>query len=57
MVRAEILRDGKTVKLDEPREELGGAHFPFAPLYEVWKKPISAQWVYMPTRIDGAEQK
>jgi hypothetical protein len=57
LLRAEILRDGKTVKLDETREEFGGAHFAFAPLYEVWKKAIPAQWGDMPTGVDGAEQK
>jgi hypothetical protein len=57
MLLAEILRDGKTTKLDETREEFGGAHYAFAPLYEVWKKPIPAQWGYMPTGIDGTEQK
>ncbi|MCR4269145.1 hypothetical protein [Nitratireductor sp. ZSWI3] len=57
LLRAEILRDGKKVKLDETREEFDGAHFIFAPLYEVWKKPIPVQWGDMPTGIDRAEQK
>jgi hypothetical protein len=57
MLSAEIVRDGKTVKLDETREEFGGAHFVFAPLYEVWKKPIPAQWGDMFTGVDRAEQK
>lgn len=53
MLRAEILRDGKTVRLGETREEFGGAHFAFAPLYEVWKKPIPAQWGPLSTGVDG----
>jgi hypothetical protein len=54
MLRAEILRDGKTVRLGETLEEFGGAHFAFAPLYEVWEKPIPAQWGPLPTGVDGA---
>lgn len=57
MLRAEILRAGKKVMLDETAEEHGGAHFAFAPLYEVWKKPIPAQWRDMPAAADGGEQE
>jgi hypothetical protein len=54
---AEILRNEKKVTLADTIEQLGGAHFAFAPLYEVWKKPIPKQWGEMPTAVDGAEQK
>lgn len=57
MLRAEILRDGKTVKLGETLEEFGGAHFAFAPLYEVWKKAVPAYWVDMAKGGDGASPK
>ena len=41
---AEILRDDKNVMLADTIEHDGGAHFAFAPLYEVWKKPIPENW-------------
>lgn len=54
---AEILRDEKIVTLADTIEHVGGAHFAFAPLYEVWKKPIPEQWGQMPTGIDGTKQE
>lgn len=54
---AEILRDEKMVTLADTIEHVGGAHFAFAPLYEVWKKPIPEQWGQMPAAIDAAKQE
>lgn len=49
---AEIRRDGENVRLANTVEHLGGAHFAFAPLYEVWKKPIPEEWGELPTGTD-----
>jgi hypothetical protein len=57
MLRAEILREGKKVTLDETSEEAGGAHFAFAPLYQVWKKGIPAHWTAMPMGVDGGKKR
>ena len=57
LLRAEILRDNKMVKLGETHEEFGGAHFAFAPLYEVWRKSIPAQWIGMRTGADEAKKE
>lgn len=54
-LRAEILREGKKVTLGETREEAGGAHFMFAPLYEVWKKEIPAHWNAVPKSGDSGK--
>lgn len=56
-LHAEILRDDKTAKLGETLEEVGGAHFAFAPLYEVWKKNIPPHWGKAGGAVDGAEQR
>lgn len=53
MLRAEILREGKKVTLDETSEEASGAHFAFAPLYEIWKKEIPVHWGAVPTGMGG----
>lgn len=41
---AEIIRDGENVMLADTTEHVGGAHFAFAQLYHVWKKPIPKGW-------------
>lgn len=51
-LQAEILRDDKNVKLAETVEQVGGAHFAFAPLYEIWKRPIPTDWGELPTGTD-----
>lgn len=50
---AEILRDDKNVQLADTIEHAGGAHFAFAPLYEVWKKPIPQNWGELSSGTDG----
>jgi hypothetical protein len=57
MLRAEILREGTSVTLAETGEEVGGAHFAFASLYEVWGKTIPAHWGVAPKGADGAEEQ
>lgn len=52
MLSAEILREEKRVHLGETKEEADGAHFVFAPLYEVWKKEIPAFWLAASTGRD-----
>jgi hypothetical protein len=54
---AEIIREGKKVTLDETREEIGGAHFAFAQLYEVWKKDRPADWEGVPMGVDGGKKE
>ena len=53
---AEIVRAEMRVTLADTIEHVGGAHFAFAPLYKVWKKPVPARWGEMPTDVDGAQQ-
>jgi hypothetical protein len=55
MLFAEIMRDGETVKLGETLEGSGGAHFNFAPFYQIWKKPIPTHWGVMSAHADGSE--
>lgn len=54
---AEILRDDRNVRLADTIEQAGGAHFAFAPLYEVWKKPIPENWGELPTGTDGVRNE
>ena len=54
---AEILRDDKNVRLADTIEHAGGAHFAFAPLYEVWKKPIPENWGELPRGTDGVRKE
>ena len=54
---AEILRNGKNVRLAGTIEHVGGAHFAFAPLYEVWKKPIPENWGELPTGTVGVRKE
>ncbi|MGI4880689.1 MAG: hypothetical protein ACRYG4_24760 [Janthinobacterium lividum] len=54
---AEILRDDKKVRLADTVEYAGGAHFAFAPLYEVWKKPIPENWGELPKGSDGVRKE
>lgn len=42
---AKFQREGKALKLGETEELRGGAHFDFAPLYEVWGKTIPDSWM------------
>ena len=51
---AEILRNDQNVRLADTVEHVNGAHFAFAPLYEVWKKPIPENWGELTTGTDGA---
>ncbi|WP_165190885.1 hypothetical protein [Caulobacter soli] len=44
---AKIQREGKLVKLDPTEEEVGGAHFLFAPIYEAWGRDIPDDWMKM----------
>jgi len=44
-ISAIIHRDGKTVKLDKSIEQTGGAHYMFAPFYEVWGRKIPQDWL------------
>lgn len=54
---AKILRDGKNVRLADTIEHVGGAHFTFAPLYEVWEKPIPKDWDQLPKGTDGVGEE
>jgi hypothetical protein len=54
---AEILRDGKKFTLADTIEHTNGAHFAFAPLYEVWKKPIPDHWGELPKGTDGVREE
>ncbi len=51
---AEILRNDQIVRLADTVEHVNGAHFAFAPLYEVWKRPIPENWGELTTGTDGA---
>lgn len=42
---AEIQREKTKVSLSETHEHIGGAHYAFAPFYEVWGKKIPAMWI------------
>jgi hypothetical protein len=53
---AEIKRNGKAVTLDATVEARGGAHFAFAPVYEVWGKALPAGWA-SGTMSDGARKE
>lgn len=53
---AEILRDGKKFTLADTIAHTNGAHFAFAPLYEVWKKPIPDHWGELPKGTHGARE-
>lgn len=57
MLKAEILREGEKVTLDETSEEADGAHFAFAPLYEVWKKEIPSHWGAVPIGVDRVKKE
>lgn len=57
MLSAEILRKGKKVRLAKTSEETHGAHFAFAPFYEVWKKEIPTHWNDVATGADGSRQE
>ena len=50
---AEILRDGKKFALSDTIEHVNSAPFAFAPLYEVWKKPIPDHWRDVSKGTDG----
>ncbi len=43
-ISATIHRDGDTVQLEKSAEQDGGAHYMFAPFYEVWERPIPEEW-------------
>lgn len=49
---AKISRKGKNVVLEDTVENFEGAHFAFAPLYEVWKKPIPESWNKLHSETD-----
>ncbi|MEH0195817.1 hypothetical protein V7S57_08775 [Caulobacter sp. CCNWLY153] len=53
---AQIRRDGRAVKLDTTVERQGGSHYLFAPVYEVWGKPVPKEWIEHPER-DGARER
>lgn len=60
MLSAQILRTGKKgkkVKLAKTIQETRGAHFAFAPFYQVWKKEIPAHWSDIATGADGSRQE
>lgn len=54
---AEILRNDQNVRLADTVELVGGAHFAFAALYEIWKKPIPADWGELPLGTDGTSKE
>jgi hypothetical protein len=54
---AEILRDGKKFTLADTIEHTNGAHFDFAPLYKVWKKPIPDHWDELPKGTDSVRKE
>jgi hypothetical protein len=54
---AEILRDGTKFTLADTIEHTNGAHFAFAPLYDVWKKPIPDHWGDLPKGTDGVGEE
>lgn len=45
---AEMKRDGSKLTLGETQTQTNGAHFMFAPIYEVWGKAIPAEWRLQP---------
>ena len=54
---AEILRGGKNLTLSDTIEHANGAHFAFAPFYEVWKKPVPGHWGELPKGTDGVQEE
>lgn len=51
---AEIIRQAGKVQLGETTEDVGGAHFAFAPVYEQWGKPIPTAWTSAVETLFGA---
>ncbi|WP_395646283.1 hypothetical protein [Terricaulis sp.] len=54
---AEILRGGDTVTLGPTQEQIGGSQYAFAPFYEVWDKPIPADWSSSGRTSDSADKR
>ena len=51
---AKFNRIDGAVKLEETVEERDGAHFMYAPLYEVWDRPVPKEWIEMVSRVPKA---
>ena len=54
---AEILPENGKVSLGETHEDVGGAQYAFIPFYEVWGKPIPAEWISVRRTSDAAGQR
>lgn len=56
-MQAEILRENGNVTLGETCEHIGGSQYAFASFYEVWGRPIPADWMTSVRGYDATDKE